>query len=175
MIRRPPRSTLFPYTTLFRSRPVVERDRVLGPEHLLRRVRRVAGVHDEVAADRDHDEFGLVVLPDQLHVAEESRVAHVVELESVLELDDEAARLAAGIGRALLRDGIDDGDLRRVLRTHLGDRDLRPRRLDTASLAEPDALLRGEPREVDHRGDEPSGPQDLRSSAPGELSGVALS
>src|SRR2546427_11231984 len=93
-------------------------------------------------------------------------ISHVVELESVLELDDEAARLAAGIGRALLRDGIDDGDLRRVLRTHLGDRDLRPRRLDTASLAEPDALLRGEPREVDHRGDEPSGPQDLRSSAP---------
>src|SRR2546430_13282150 len=25
MIRRPPRSTLFPYTTLFRSHPVVER------------------------------------------------------------------------------------------------------------------------------------------------------
>src|SRR3712207_9510802 len=25
MIRRPPRSTLFPYTTLFRSRPAVER------------------------------------------------------------------------------------------------------------------------------------------------------
>src|SRR2546429_2603801 len=24
MIRRPPRSTLFPYTTLFRSRPIVE-------------------------------------------------------------------------------------------------------------------------------------------------------
>src|SRR3712207_7001332 len=27
MIRRPPRSTLFPYTTLFRSVPVVEADR----------------------------------------------------------------------------------------------------------------------------------------------------
>src|SRR3712207_7010411 len=26
MIRRPPRSTLFPYTTLFRSRPVVKRE-----------------------------------------------------------------------------------------------------------------------------------------------------
>src|SRR5256885_11407996 len=26
MIRRPPRSTLFPYTTLFRSRPPAERD-----------------------------------------------------------------------------------------------------------------------------------------------------
>src|SRR3989442_5933601 len=29
MIRRPPRSTLFPYTTLFRSRKLLER---LGPE-----------------------------------------------------------------------------------------------------------------------------------------------
>src|SRR3712207_8629658 len=30
MIRRPPRSTLFPYTTLFQSHPVADR-RVLGP------------------------------------------------------------------------------------------------------------------------------------------------
>src|SRR3712207_7253492 len=31
MIRRPPRSTLFPYTTLFRSRRRYGRGRVLGP------------------------------------------------------------------------------------------------------------------------------------------------
>src|SRR3712207_8977239 len=31
MIRRPPRSTLFPYTTLFRSAPLVRVERVLGP------------------------------------------------------------------------------------------------------------------------------------------------
>src|SRR5690349_22964886 len=30
MIRRPPRSTLFPYTTLFRSRPSTRTRRVLG-------------------------------------------------------------------------------------------------------------------------------------------------
>src|SRR5256885_14212172 len=30
MIRRPPRSTLFPYTTLFRSGPVEMLDRLLG-------------------------------------------------------------------------------------------------------------------------------------------------
>src|SRR2546430_12942224 len=35
MIRRPPRSTLFPYTTLFRSRPPPVR---LDHEHHLRRV-----------------------------------------------------------------------------------------------------------------------------------------
>src|SRR2546423_4915801 len=52
MIRRPPRSTLFPYTTLFRSdrRPTVQaepaqlRDRlvVVGPAHA---ARRNGGVH----------------------------------------------------------------------------------------------------------------------------------
>src|SRR3712207_7015518 len=37
MIRRPPRSTLFPYTTLFRSHPPSERlvDRLLQPVHFL--------------------------------------------------------------------------------------------------------------------------------------------
>src|SRR2546428_1651781 len=34
MIRRPPRSTLFPYTTLFRSRPAPQRQRILG--HVVR-------------------------------------------------------------------------------------------------------------------------------------------
>src|SRR3712207_8743721 len=36
MIRRPPRSTLFPYTTLFRSVLVAHLDRQLGPCHLAR-------------------------------------------------------------------------------------------------------------------------------------------
>src|SRR5256885_9386849 len=51
MIRRPPRSTLFPYTTLFRSRPLAQKleeaepDRVgrrphLDPVQLGRRIRR---------------------------------------------------------------------------------------------------------------------------------------
>src|SRR5438094_5470756 len=46
MLRRPPRSTLFPYTTLFRSGLAVGRDRLPGPAHvdreefLMRRLRR---------------------------------------------------------------------------------------------------------------------------------------
>src|SRR5438067_7841972 len=37
MIRRPPRSTLFPYTTLFRSaRPQARQRRVAGPRHRCR-------------------------------------------------------------------------------------------------------------------------------------------
>src|SRR5947209_12774243 len=37
MIRRPPRSTLFPYTTLFRSRYVNKRHKVHGARKALRR------------------------------------------------------------------------------------------------------------------------------------------
>src|SRR2546430_5959201 len=33
MIRRPPRSTLFPYTTLFRSRALVVEDELFGAGH----------------------------------------------------------------------------------------------------------------------------------------------
>src|SRR3712207_8472883 len=45
MIRRPPRSTLFPYTTLFRSRPLVGR-------HRQRRVDRVGHLLDVERVDR---------------------------------------------------------------------------------------------------------------------------
>src|SRR5256885_6837196 len=40
MIRRPPRSTLFPYTTLFRSRRVRRRHGQLRPHRVQRRRRR---------------------------------------------------------------------------------------------------------------------------------------
>src|SRR2546426_6817882 len=49
MIRRPPRSTLFPYTTLFRSRAGARRDdgRLRGPRTPARRTRgyRAPGPH----------------------------------------------------------------------------------------------------------------------------------
>src|SRR3712207_7182401 len=52
MIRRPPRSTLFPYTTLFRSRvralaePAVEDQHLHVPRPVLGAVRAVLGVHE---------------------------------------------------------------------------------------------------------------------------------
>src|SRR3712207_7562369 len=53
MIRRPPRSTLFPYTTLFRSRAVLE----LHRRHELADVRAVPGVgqksHEAGAAGQE--------------------------------------------------------------------------------------------------------------------------
>src|SRR3712207_8184675 len=63
MIRRPPRSTLFPYTTLFRS-----------------------------AADRHaRVEAGVGVLEDYLHVAPHGEHPPAVVLQDVLPLEDDLA------------------------------------------------------------------------------------
>src|SRR3712207_7386636 len=81
MIRRPPRSTLFPYTTLFRSRGahhVLRADDVRFPaEAWVLFGRRYAcdrrQVHDAPAADRP--------LADQVGVADRSE-EHTSELQS---------------------------------------------------------------------------------------------
>src|SRR3712207_8485238 len=55
MIRRPPRSTLFPYTTLFRSTPVPEGALAMAegnPSSLARRVERLVARADLPALDR---------------------------------------------------------------------------------------------------------------------------
>src|SRR5947207_12184916 len=56
MLRRPPRSTLFPYTTLFRSRLRRERDEELeeSGERAGRRPRVAAAQRDDRAPDRRH-------------------------------------------------------------------------------------------------------------------------
>src|SRR2546426_6935506 len=52
MIRRPPRSTLFPYTTLFRSARLGEAEfNALGPEELATYRERVAAVTPEQVAE----------------------------------------------------------------------------------------------------------------------------
>src|SRR2546421_7903748 len=55
MIRRPPRSTLFPYTTLFRSAALFGGLHRLGDQHVddgsLERGRHVGGAHFGVLAD----------------------------------------------------------------------------------------------------------------------------
>src|SRR2546430_4946308 len=50
MIRRPPRSTLFPYTTLFRSLVVIVSD-FRGPHDWRNPLLRVAGRHPTVAVE----------------------------------------------------------------------------------------------------------------------------
>src|SRR3712207_8626820 len=61
MIRRPPRSTLFPYTTLFRSDDAGEGEREEHDERRHRRRERVAAVHAAAAEPlraRRPDEVG---------------------------------------------------------------------------------------------------------------------
>src|SRR5690348_18120014 len=83
MIRRPPRSTLFPYTTLFRS---LEGDRLVGDAGLVlagidgrevvRRRRRVADPPDASAVDEG----------DPLAVGRDRSEEHTSELQSPVHL-----------------------------------------------------------------------------------------
>src|SRR2546422_2803545 len=80
MIRRPPRSTLFPYTTLFRSRNVGRRD-----------VDHVAGLQDHIGRERvgaRHDLLHLVLAQVNagVQVGEVRSEEHTSELQSRLHL-----------------------------------------------------------------------------------------
>src|SRR3712207_8536138 len=81
MIRRPPRSTLFPYTTLFRSRPadLVAQARDVGPDAELV-AGRAALVRDRVGGRvvAEGADLGLEQLPDVGLRSEE----HTSELQS---------------------------------------------------------------------------------------------
>src|SRR5258708_28680010 len=65
MIRRPPRSTLFPYTTLFRSREVA---RLHGVEHLLEYHQQNASALDlgDQRFDRSEEHTSELQSPDHL-------------------------------------------------------------------------------------------------------------
>src|SRR2546422_4461598 len=91
MIRRPPRSTLFPYTTLFRSlfdEPVT----LVGKHHVLRHAAAVAHrLHDLVGLDLQHP--GIVRpleheqrLPDLVLQGANRSEEHTSELQSRLHL-----------------------------------------------------------------------------------------
>src|SRR5258708_19543982 len=73
MIRRPPRSTLFPYTTLFRSaRPFhdARRPEVEARDHVVSLagdpLQCVAGWHRDVEADRSEEHTSELQSPDHL-------------------------------------------------------------------------------------------------------------
>src|SRR3712207_7224224 len=64
MIRRPPRSTLFPYTTLFRSIAISRRPRLhdIGDEDLVTRQSRACQQLPEKFACRPHERPSLLIL-----------------------------------------------------------------------------------------------------------------
>src|SRR2546430_12617039 len=67
MIRRPPRSTLFPYTTLFRSRPEALLDLLLeapDQEHLAEAVPEVALRKSPPSLDLRHERRGALSKSD---------------------------------------------------------------------------------------------------------------
>src|SRR3712207_8654357 len=88
MIRRPPRSTLFPYTTLFRSQGVEER--VGHEQHAVGTARRLLRVDEPVAAlagaQRELaplDRVGEQVLDERVvHVGSSRSEEHTSELQS---------------------------------------------------------------------------------------------
>src|SRR3712207_8115367 len=80
MIRRPPRSTLFPYTTLFRSQQREDRPEERRPQVL--RARRAARA--DLVADR---------ALDHLHVAVAPLLQALVEVHERLAEDRKSTRL----------------------------------------------------------------------------------
>src|SRR5438034_10561320 len=100
MLRRPPRSTLFPYTTLFRSRlsHVVDRERdvpVAGPELVGATVVVVRQLELFVLAG-DAEEVVrrlLLAVPDDVHVATELEAERLVEGAALLRIRDPVHRV----------------------------------------------------------------------------------
>src|SRR5438034_9290575 len=88
MIRPPPRSTLFPYTTLFRSVDVAERRQELGA---------LCGRHQRTPRALQARHRGVRVDADEEHVAEPpggakvAEVADVQEVETAVREDDASA------------------------------------------------------------------------------------
>src|SRR2546426_7046581 len=117
MIRRPPRSTLFPYTTLFRSAVHLRR---------LGQVRRAVAALDVVA--RGGERFARDARRVGAHVGDEADRALRAELDAFVEAlrDPHGARgLEAELARRLLLEARGDEGRRRVaapfLALDLGD------------------------------------------------------
>src|SRR5258706_806533 len=82
MIPRPPRSTLFPYTTLFRSSAVTDLDRIGDVGQLSPRTTRDLGVVQDVTHSRRRD------LPESYRViwSRSRSEEHTSELQSLTNI-----------------------------------------------------------------------------------------
>src|SRR3712207_7639600 len=105
MIRRPPRSTLFPYTTLFRSFA----EGVQGPQ-LMDDMRTQAERFGAELVARDVSEVDLTAEPKIVKVGDEVHRAHAVIVATgskyrYLGLDNEARLLGRGVSACATCDG----------------------------------------------------------------------
>src|SRR3989442_14413631 len=109
MIRRPPRSTLFPYTTLFRSLLIKRRAEVLVSGMGTEATAAAAGI----AARRRYLERGHRLRPRLVrHVHQRSQISRPRALDERLLRDhrDELARLALRVGRKIGDGHLSDGE-----------------------------------------------------------------
>src|SRR2546428_2308212 len=96
MIRRPPRSTLFPYTTLFRSRDAVVRragDAHSGldrPQHEVARDRVPNGDRKSTRLNSSHDQISYAVF-----CLKKKKQPHIGEDGSMLDSPAQQLRIAA--------------------------------------------------------------------------------
>src|ERR1043165_5620745 len=67
MIRRPPRSTLFPYTTLFRSLTILDREVCKSVRHVLTAVDRLLQVVEDLLLAKQRAPFDLLVGEQTAH------------------------------------------------------------------------------------------------------------
>src|SRR2546425_6859625 len=79
MIRRPPRSTLFPYTTLFRSRELIgHRQELVGEVVVVTDRRRERGEEGERARVAHRVRGGLLLVRSEEHTSELQSLAYLV-------------------------------------------------------------------------------------------------
>src|SRR5215216_7099972 len=96
MIRRPPRSTLFPYTTLFRSRRPVARD-VVGRDALRREGLPRRGATARVLSGHGDLPLLALVQPARRRPARRPRPSHD-SLTRVLDVEDLSVRFETDDG-----------------------------------------------------------------------------
>src|SRR3712207_9497352 len=113
MIRRPPRSTLFPYTTLFRSRDGIRSAYTTGRGIIQMRAR--AGIDRIGRGPTERDAIIITEIPFQVNKARLiERIAELVnekKLDGIADLRDESSRdgmrvVVEQIGRASCRERV---------------------------------------------------------------------
>src|SRR6202162_319833 len=122
MIRRPPRSTLFPYTTLFRSGALGAQNAILGGG-------RYDGLAELLGSPQPAPGIGFAIGEDRLVMALQARAN-----EAAAGVDVYVAPVGEGMNRKALRLA---GDLRREgLAVELGDEGFRLKKMfETATKA----------------------------------------